>query len=294
MLTNKLLKPNRRYHKKGDLRFSTKEYSNPFFNERKKIKNQSVNFEIPLKIKLIFFFLFLLLASTVYVILYSKIFKITQVEINGEGRVNNESIRAISEKIISQKYIKFLPYRNIFLLPKTKLKKELELRYAFDELSIQKDYPNKIVINYKEKSYAFVLEEKGSYFYLDIDGKIIDKANILEVSKQLYPIIKNQTNFLIKDNKTSIDKTQINFILEAFKKFKDLGQEIVIDHFTIDSEINTIKINLENGPLIYLNTNRGVREQIEKLIIVKNEKIKEDFYKKEYIDLRYGDSVYYR
>jgi hypothetical protein len=51
---------------------------------------------------------------------------------------------------------------------------------------------------------------------------------------------------------------------------------------------------LKLGPAVYFNIEEDIDKQINKLIIIKNEKIKKDFNKKTYIDLRYGDRVYYR
>jgi len=51
---------------------------------------------------------------------------------------------------------------------------------------------------------------------------------------------------------------------------------------------------LIDGPKIFFNTEEGIDKQINKLLVIKNEKLKDDFNGKEYIDLRYGDRVYYR
>ena len=67
-----------------------------------------------------------------------------------------------------------------------------------------------------------------------------------------------------------------------------IGKEIRI------KTIWTIKIKLIDGPGIYFNIDENLKQQLDKLLVIKNEKIKDDFLTKQYIDLRFGDSVYFR
>ena len=125
-----------------------------------------------------------------------------------------------------------------------------------------------------------------SYAYADETGYVISSLNILDAKLKDYPIVENLAN---KDNL----QNKLNFIFLLFnklKKYKDLR----VEKFILDHEIDTVKVALIEGPKIYFNIDKDIDSQIKKLLIIKEEKIKEDFNQKTYIDLRLGDSVYFR
>jgi pyruvate/2-oxoglutarate dehydrogenase complex dihydrolipoamide dehydrogenase (E3) component len=57
-------------------------------------------------------------------------------------------------------------------------------------------------------------------------------------------------------------------------------------------EFNTIKVKFRNGPLVFFNTKTDVVSQIDRLVLVKKEKIGDNFSKTNYIDLRYGSRIF--
>ena len=54
------------------------------------------------------------------------------------------------------------------------------------------------------------------------------------------------------------------------------------------------KEECQNGPMIYFNLQEDIEKQVTKLLVLMNEKLKNNLGEKEYIDLRYGDKVYYK
>ena len=99
---------------------------------------------------------------------------------------------------------------------------------------------------------------------------------------------------MIIDKSITVEPGLIDYAKRLFIKFKEYENEFTIERFLVDSDINTVKLIIESGPAIYFNTTESIDKQIEKLLIIKNQKLKDDFNTKTYIDVRYGDSVYYR
>jgi len=67
-----------------------------------------------------------------------------------------------------------------------------------------------------------------------------------------------------------------------------------LDRFIIaDQYYNSVFAKIVDGPQIYFNVNNDVKAQLDNLILVKNNKIKDNFNRLEYIDLRYGDKIYF-
>jgi hypothetical protein len=295
MLINKLLKPKNQYHSKGNMKFSSKEYENPFFENKKKFRGGfSLNFSFSRGIKLLLCALSLVLIVLVASAIYSGYFDIKNIEIKGEGRISTDDIRNIVRNHINEKYFKIISQKNIFLFSTEGLKRELENKYVFDSLDITKDFPDKLQVVFKEKTYAFILKEDEKFFYADKEGTIIDEISPLEISDKAYPVIKNESASKTMEGKIIFNVDYINFALLMFAEIKKYPDDIKIDYFVVDNDVKSLKLALTDGPKIFFNTDHGIAIQVEKLLTLKREKLKDAFAKKEYIDLRFGESIYYR
>ena len=234
------------------------------------------------------------LALGAYFLFYSNYFSINNITAAGAGRIDSAVIETIAWQQIEDNFLVIFPQKNIFLFSKKMLYKKLNSKYSFDSLVINKDLPNNLVIEYNEKKHAIIWQENENYYYIDDYGSLISEANLLEISQKDYPIIKNESNDLIINNKITVEAVYFDYAKQLFSKFKDYENEFKIERFVVDSDVNTLKAVLESGPVVYFNISEDVDKQVSKLLIIKNEKIKEDFNAKTYIDVRYGDSVYYR
>lgn len=284
---------NREYKKKGKLHYNTKKYSNPFFQNAKN-NNHKQNNQLPPKVKIAMYFIFTLLLLLFWFLFYSNYFKISNIQTNGEGRIPMEKIQEIANFTIDNSIFSLSPKRNIFLMKQNKLISNLEKKYTFEFINIEKKYPNSIIINYKEKEYAAIWNEFDKYYYIDESGRIINEANLDDIEKD-YPYIINKTEFGIIDGNIGIKSNYVTACLNLYKLLSPYEQEIKIKNFTIDAnEFNSIKIYLDAGPILFFDISKNIEKQVDKLLIVKNEKIKDDFLNKEYIDVRTGDHVYFR
>lgn len=294
MLPNiKNKKLNKVYQNKGKMHYGSKTYSNPFFDEKKKLR-QSREAIFSFKIKIILYLILVFLLSIVWFLFYSNYFKIKNINVNGGGKIPPAEIEKITWEQADTSFFVLIPKRDIFLFNTNKLEEKLKEKYSFNELSIAKKIPNTINISYNEKKYAFVWKEDDKFYYAGIGGEVISEASEEEIAGKNYPIIYNLSDHKMNDRQIGIDHIYTDFALELCSKLKNYPDEFTVDNVIVDNEINTVKIQLASGPTIYFNTERNSDEQIEKLLIIKKEKIKDDFMSKTYIDLRVGNSVYYR
>jgi cell division septal protein FtsQ len=275
------------FKSKGKLRYSSKSYHNPFFTKkRKSTKNIRKKIKLSLKAKIVSFTLIFLILFFLWFLFYSKFFTIKNLEIEGRGMIAENNVYKYAEEQLNENFWVFIPQKNIFLFNKKKLKAKLEEKYSFNELNIYKKFPKTIKINYIEKQYKMIWKKGDDYAYADETGYTISSLNILDAKLKDYPIVENLGD---DENLTS----KLNFIFLLFselKKYEDLN----VEKFILDSEIDTVKVDLTIGPELYFNINKSIDTQMKKLLIIKEEKIKEDFNQKIYIDLRLGDSVYFR
>lgn len=289
------IKKKSKYRKKGKLSYSSNKYSNPFFIKKKKSNKKKLVSETAVKrIRIAITSASIVVIGSVWFLFYSNYFTINNIVANGGGRISHDTIEKYAWQQINDSFIIFLPQKNIFIFSKSKLIKNLEEKYSFNSLEIVKELPSTLIVNYNEKQYAMIWCEDDKYFYSDEKGYVITEANLLEIKQKDYPIIKNNTDRRISDDQVPTGTDYINYILALFEKFKNYDTEFEIDRFIIDNDINTVKAEIREGPSIYFNINEDIEKQFNKLLIIKKEKIKDSFYSKSYIDVRIGDSVYYR
>jgi len=277
---------------------SQKEYNNPYFQNKKKTKNSYIS-RSSLKFKIGALAFTTLTIFVLWFVIYSNYFKVRNVVVNLEkvtdiGGVSEEQIEKIALRQLRTSLI-FLPQNNIFIFNEKKLYDTLISDLAFEKIEIIKKYPNELILNLKEVSYAIIWEEGGLFYYMTTKGDLIKEVDPLEL-KNIFPLINNVGNALFLDNKIIGRGDHIKFAINLYKTFKD-ENILNIEKFVLDDisqNQNTVSMKLFDGPLIHFDIKEDRKKQEEKLMVLKNEKLKDDFFKKEYIDLRFGDMIYYR
>lgn len=279
----------RKYKKKGKLQYNTKEYSNPFFDKKRKNK---ANISVPIKVKIIVFIIILVCSFFVWFFIFSQYFILNNIQIEGEGNIPESKIEDIVKSYLKDHYIVFIPQNNYFLFNISKLKNILTDKYKFDYLIIQKSFRNSLKVRYKEKEYKYIWYEAGKHYFIDDQGVIITEANILEMKNLEFITIENVSSSTQINSKIHLDETKINFLNELKNIFYIWKDEFPVEKFVITDDKYIIKIKIINGPEIYFSTKHDANKQMTKLLSTRQEKLKDNFFDKEYINLTIGDSVY--
>ncbi|MBA3047502.1 cell division protein FtsQ/DivIB [Patescibacteria group bacterium] len=271
-----------------------KRYSNPFFGQRKR-KKIKINY-LTWKIKLIALAIILLAGAIAWFLLFSNYFNIKNINVsaNGSDKAPKGGITDLIWIQTANKRFLLGSQSNIFLFNISQLSKKLNEQYNLDELKIEKKLPNTFNIILREKNYSAVWQEADKYYYIDNSGNAISEANPLEIKKESYPLIQSGGDAKVAGKKIESQNENIDYIIKLFYDIKNTEKLFTVESFIVDDEVNTVKMAISQGPKIYFNTEEDTIKQINKLYALIKEKLKDDFLKKEYIDLRYGDRVYYR
>lgn len=284
----------KKFKKKGGLRYATKNYSNPYFHK----KNKSSKLEkfrglAQFKSRAIIFtglsFIFFIIGF----IMYSPFLKIQNININGEGNVDFESLKNIAWEQANSNFFVFLPQSNLLLFDKDALAHRLGGEHAFSKLSIDKDFRHTININFIEKTTAIYWQEDDKYFTADEYGNIINEISVFDIKPTDFPLIKNDSTAKIQNNLISANNARIKYIIDLFPLVARLQNEFKISSFRLDNNTNAIKITLVDGPELILSINQDMGNQIDKIITIKGN-LKDDFAKKVYIDVSVSEAIYIR
>ncbi len=267
--------------------YTRKTYANPFFRHRKTRTVKTGAFSN--KIKLLIFALAVIIIILGWLLFFSTLFKIQNIEVAGVGDSLTKEIENLARGLTENRLI---GKNNLLLYDKSELTRQLNEKYYLQNLSVKKKLLHTLKITLQEKQPAAVWREDDKYYYLDNEGKVITQVDPLNVNGNLYPLIDNLTDIKIEEKTANIKQPTIEYTINLFNEFKDNNIELKIERFIIDKDINTIKIAVIAGPKIYFNTKEAIAPQIDKLYRIIKNKTNDDLKNKEYIDLRFNRAYY--
>lgn len=268
--------------------------ANPFFkkNDRPTLRKpaKSLNNKGRIKIFLIFFAIIYIL----WLLFFSASFNIKNSLITGLERVDQAEIMDQIEAEKAGREIGVLSENNIFMFNSSSFKNKILDKYNFESLDIKKNYlKRELNIIIKERPCAFTWFENGNYYYIDTTGLIISEKNVIDITRD-YLLFENKGEPLINGNKVVISPFYLSKAQEIFDKSTDLGYNLNIERFYVTNNINALNIKILDGPEIIFNINDSINQQLDRLRVLKDEKLKNEFFKLEYVDLRFNDKIYYK
>lgn len=204
-------------------------------------------------------------------IIIQQVFNIRNIEISGTKRIYGVEI-----------------YKGdmIFLIQEKEIETELtKLNPHLKDFHVKKNYPNKLIIEVKEENPMVVLEARGGFFYLSLNGRILEKTRKKEKNlPQIHYYQKfNYETYGIGDKIENID---ISYALSFIDKFSALGLKTE----DVDITGGDMLILESVGKTYLLTTQRSVQSQYEDLkTIVGRFKIEGVSYKT--VDLRFDKPI---
>ena len=230
--------------------------------------------------------------ALVWLFYFSPYFEIKNFKINGLSRISGPEIENLFWSQTDKKKF-FSSQKNIFLFDKDGFKASIDGSYNFTSIELKNDLPDTFILNIKEKEPIAIWHEDGNNFLIDSEGYIVVPAAQADFDQKM-PIIENYGSDKIDNRKIGISQEKNNFVLDIFADFKGSKIDHQIEKVLIENDLDTVKVLLSGAPFILLNSKGESDRQIEKISALYRSMNKDEFAKKEYYDLRYGDRVYYK
>lgn len=279
-----------------------------------------------LKIKIVI--LIILLALWAACLSYLPYFKINKISYAGlTNTTRTEMDEFIYKNFLNKKSI--LPVNNYFFINTDKISRKLHEQFSFESADVAKIFPNRLSISIKEKISSIIYDNGKSYWLLDSGGTVIKYLKEVE----LYEIIQNiattspvtlgaATSTIISSTTTIThipdykkinklfgnyplvyDKRNIDIVMNQEKILpsqhiaaiiawhKNLAQEgiIRVKFFILDNLNSGITIKTEESWNILFQPKNNTDTQINNL---KN--ALQTVKPQEYIDLRFGEKLYWK
>lgn len=267
----------------------------------------------------------------VYFVLYSPIFKIKNITIVGNEEIFQDDIKRQICQVMEQKKYFLIPRDTFFTTPIDLLSRTLSETFILANLEISKEFPHDLKINLKEKlsNLNFCTEnEEIKCYQINYRGEVTKRTGPNEpgsspptlfyrlpslkkkepVGETVTPVAATTTATTTTDiesqsvaqiprivvGKTKIPTEIVHFVLELLGVFGDKVGGIEIQDVEINNLDSSIIINTRQGYQIYFNRDEDMIKQIDNLNTLLAKEIKGEQDRLEYIDLRFGDRVYYK
>lgn len=259
--------------------YHDKKFINPYFNHKK----APSRFNTKLYIKI------LLAIFLVYLVVYSDLLKVKQINISGLDLINRQEFTDKIQKQLSGSYLFIFPKSNILFIKKSSIDKAIRSSYSLNQLIIKKGW-QKLNIQLEEKISFLIVKNNDKYFFTDAEGNITREIASEELAKyqSRFPMLFNNANFSIGDNLVSA--RTVNYIINLdnllkTKHYKVSGYEV--------GGVDEIIYISDEGWRAKFDLNSNTEQAIENMTLILSQKIK-DRKKLDYIDLRAGDKIFYK
>ncbi|MDP3245101.1 MAG: hypothetical protein Q8M83_05615 [bacterium] len=217
---------------------------------------------------------------------------IKTIRVNGNYPVEPERLQEIVRNFLRQNYI--APgWHYLFFSPKSFIK-ELESKLPLDKVEIKKDFKQKTVdVKISGREYVGYWISRGLAFKIDKNGIITGLADFDQLDAPEIKIYDFDNKLVSDINIQALDKKALNFISgfyqqESVKKYEP-------KHWEASMTNRRLALVVKEGWRIFFDYNGEIKSQLESLDRVLNQAIPQaDRQKIDYIDVRFGEKVYYR
>ncbi len=250
-----------------------------------------------LKIYLISIFLLVLAGSIFYFLFLTDYFLIKNINIFYLGNGKDNLIQEAKIKQLVDNYFQkksFLNFRkNILFLSSGTVRKEFLQDGRLNSVVIDKQFPDSLNIQIAEvKPIARLVITGGENYLLDQKVRLIpDSENNPKLAG--LPTIYDQTILPINQESFELTLSNVSALLET--KIDIINSIISFPFIFIQKEAGVIKIVAQSNESwrAFFIPDQNFNQQINNLILVLQEKL-QDRSKLEYIDLRFGNRVFYK
>lgn len=236
-------------------------------------------------------FILIIIGALIWWLLLSPSFRLTEVTTSVAKNFSTDDLKnLVWDKIHAQGGL--LPKDNLWLVDTKVISQSINERYYLDKLKISKSWPHKLNIVFEEKNYALAWSEDNNFYLINYQGDII---SVGAVSPSLL-VIYNRGTAKKGERRIDIQEKYLTFADQLNKSFTEKIKGLNDRQLFLDDEVNTIKIQITNGPVLKFNTEDPIDKQLLKLETIRKQELSDGrvFNSQKYLDLRYGDRIFYQ
>ena len=151
------------------LDYHHKKYANPYFVQKKTIRNTKKINSLIAKKRLILIEILIMACGLIWFFFISGVFDISEVNSKANEKISASDIKEMVYKQMGHRRFVIGSQKNLIFFDTAALKWELKKKFNFEWLEIEKNWPDIINIHFAEKNYAAVWQEGNNVLYIDSD-----------------------------------------------------------------------------------------------------------------------------
>lgn len=260
-------------------RYVSHSFQNPYFRNREKNTKTFVFLIISILLIVIF--------SVFSFFMFHPLFFIRNVHVSGFESITQDQIEKALRSFAEQKIFFVLDRQNRFLFNTKKLTEFLNEQFTFRYLQIDKT-GSFVNIKLEERTSNLIWKTGDQIYIVDLEGVVIREAG----GEEGLPIFVDLNNVETKIGGTVLTTTEISAVFRFHEHLN--AQKISFSLTEFDRLAGKwTGVLVSDGYRILFDTMGDVDAQAQRLDVLRREKI-QDVSKLEYIDLRFGDHIYYK
>jgi hypothetical protein len=232
---------------------------------------------------------FLMILVFLFIIFLNPSLQINEIHVSGLETISKTEIDDVLRSYTGDRVFIVFPRQSRYLFDQDKLVELLKEKFTLRDIQISR-IKNRIEIQIHERTSFLVWQTKGQSYVVDLDGIVIRTAEEYLLSS--LPIFVDRSNVEIDIGDSVLTSNEINSVFRFGEHLK--AQNISYMQVEFDRLAGKwTGVLTTGGYRILFDVTGDVDAQAQRLELIKKEKIT-DVSKLEYIDLRFGDHVYYK
>jgi len=257
----------------------------------RRIKRKRVIF----RTSFLFFLLFLLLTGGVFGLFSIDSLKIKQVSIEGASVLSEEELREKVESILEAKIMNLFPQNRFFSFSSEKVKNILLEEFGrISEIEIKKNLSSSILIKVSERKPIALLcwndDENETCFFVDKTGVLFEKAPLFSSGVFLKFFDDRKYGIKLGEKELLINKESFQKILDFKKKVENF---LLIEKIYLKDE-GICEFYSTKGWYLILGIKDDWNLVYDNIVTLFEDTISKSDGDLEYIDLRFGNKVFFK
>jgi cell division septal protein FtsQ len=233
----------------------------------------------------------ILFVGGIVLVFFSPLFTIKNIEITGNKNVSRESLLAQIEQYEQTRFLFLVPRNNLLFFDVNAVQKSLAGNLLISSVKVEKKYPGTVLVAVNERKLNLVWLAGDQCFNLDADGKAIETCG---ATADEFLRIRDLKATPVALGQTAVSSEVIRFLVTS----RDLLRERIAPsnyYYNFENDPKALKIETNQGFDLYLNLSLPPEEQARRLfVLLGSAEIKDKLKSLKYIDLRYGEKIYYQ
>ncbi len=270
--------------------------SNPYFRSRSadrlgRSRIKSLLGRISPRMWFYFFLACVIIGALLWLFAFSNIFAIEKISVEGTVNYDSSEIEQEARAQIEHPRALVFSQSRLAIFNGRALQKTLEEKYSLRQLRVIKKLPKTLIIRVVETEAAAVWFEADQYYLISLDGVVLRPT---EGPAADLPTLYNNGLPRMQDGKINAQEKAIAAARSLRDELQGRFSYFPYEQLVVDNDRDTIKIIGKKRPAIYLTTDEALPAELDRLDVLLKGELASKLPKLQYIDLRFGDKVYYK